>query len=275
LSTTASKRTQCGFGLLRQNTKIDIAAKGHAEWLLINNYSGHGQAENTPGFTGVALWNRMANAGYGTIYTFNAGEVVSSLFNATKINFGQDGVRGLLNAPYHALGLMSGNRDIGIGVSDKYDVGITPNNRTAIVIDMGRLLTDNEQLALSGSVRTYPCEGTVGVDTKLLNESPNPIANRDLHNNPIGSSVVVVIDKNHILAITSATMINSTNSSSVKMLTPVTGSNDVNKNMTVNEGFVSPDVPLVANTKYQVTLNGTDNGAVFSRTFNFTTGNGN
>ena len=34
-------RVSCGFGSVSENTDLDQAAQAHANWLMINNYTGH------------------------------------------------------------------------------------------------------------------------------------------------------------------------------------------------------------------------------------------
>lgn len=38
-----AERVRCGFGSLKQNTKLDDAAYGHVYWKQINGYTGHYQ----------------------------------------------------------------------------------------------------------------------------------------------------------------------------------------------------------------------------------------
>lgn len=65
-----AERLRCGFGLLAQNPALDTAARGHADWLLINNYTGHYQIAGTTGFTGLTPDDRLVAAGYGTSGSF-------------------------------------------------------------------------------------------------------------------------------------------------------------------------------------------------------------
>ncbi len=272
-----AERERCGFGLLAQNSALDTAARGHADWLLINNYTGHYQAAGTLGFTGVNPVDRNVSAGYDALGSFAYTEVQTDDGGA-KTGRGATSVRGLLNAPYHMLGMMRGYRDVGISVRDKSDVNLSPNNRNTLNIDFAYKNVVGPQLAATGSVRTYPCEGSTGLDRLLTDETPNPAPGRDLRLNPLGTSIGVVVDVGKTLTITSASMIKVAGGTAVVLRTPITGSNDPNAiggvtYITKNEGFVSVDAPLEALTQYQVTIAGTSNGTAFTRTFGFTTGN--
>lgn len=271
-----SERGRCGFGLMAQSTELDMAARGHADWLLLNDYTGHYQAAGTPGFTGVAPVDRDVSAGYGALGSFAYSEVQSDDGGA-KTGRGATSVRGLLNAPYHMLGMIRGYRDVGVSVRDKSDVNLSPNNRNTLNIDFAHKNVVGPQLAAAGSVRTYPCEGSTGLNRLLTEETPNPAPGRDLRLNPLGTSIGVVVDIGKTLIITSASMIKVASGTAVAMRAPVTGSNDPNaingvSYFNANEGFVSADAPLEANTQYQVSITGTSSGTAFSRTFVFTTG---
>jgi uncharacterized protein YkwD len=274
-----AERAACGFGLLAQNTALDNAARGHADWLLTNNYVGHYQAVGTPGFTGVVPEDRMTFAGYAVLNSFGSTEVASDT-GGNKSGIGIVRVRSLLNAPYHMLGMVRGWRDLGISVRDNTDVSssnITLSS-SRLIIDFGSKNISGLQEPIIGNVRTYPCNGTTGVNRQLVNETPNPVPKRDLFINPLGSSIGVAIALGHTIAISNASILNAATGAGVVVRPAVTAANDPNATggiyfLNFNEAFISADAPLAALTTYQATINGTDNGVAFSRTFSFTTGN--
>ncbi|WP_244095917.1 CAP domain-containing protein [Rhodoferax ferrireducens] len=272
-----AERSRCGFGLLAQNAALDTAARGHADWLLINNYTGHYQIAGTTGFTGLAPDDRLVASGYGTSGSFQSNAEAELDANGTKAGNGVTGIRRLLNAPYHMLEMIRGYRDVGVAVRDKLDVGISPNTRFVLNTSFGYKNSDGPQVAASGSVLTYPCDGSTGMVPSLTAESPNPVPGRNLGANPLGTSVGVKVDIGNTLVITSASMIKVSTGTPITLRAPVTAANDPNAIAGVsyfknNEGFVSADAPLEANTQYQVTIAGTNGGTAFSRTFAFTTG---
>lgn len=272
-----AERERCGFGLLAQNAAIDTAARGHADWLLINGYTGHFQVAGTTGFTGVAPVDRLVAAGYGARGSFTA-DAESQIDNGgAKTGTATSDIRRLLNAPYHLLEMTRGYRDVGISVREKSDVTISPNNRNYLNMDFGYKNIDGPQVAAAGTVRTFPCEGSTGIVKSLSGESPNPVPGRNLQVLPLGSSIGVSVDVGNTLVITSASMIKTSTGASITLLAPVVAANDPNAINGVsyfknNEGFVSADAPLETNTQYQVTIAGTNGGTAFSRTFTFTTG---
>ena len=256
-----AERSQCGFGLLAQNAQLDTAAAGHANYLGVNNTSGHIQVAGQPGFTGVTIADRAANAGY------KVGDV--SEIAAARIAGSVSGIRGLLVAPYHLAAAMRGYRDVGIGYS-----ALSTNS---LVVNFGYASGGSLQLMSGTDIQTYPCNGSVGASRQLQYETPNPVPGRDLVANPIGTPILVAARVGNTLAITSATMIKVSTGASVQMRPAMGMSNDPNKVNGVsyfmsNEAYVAPEAALDPNSQYQVTVTGTNNGASFSRTFTFTTG---
>jgi uncharacterized protein YkwD len=132
-----SERSRCGFGSLRPSAELDSAAKSHAAWLFFNNATGHMQRPGTPGFTGVAPWDRLITADYGPDYSFESTEV-QVFHNSTERGSGANAVRSLLNAPYHLVNMLRGYREVGIGVKEKIDLGLGKNNQNIVNIVLAK-----------------------------------------------------------------------------------------------------------------------------------------
>ena len=275
-----AERKRCDFYPLVQNARLDKSAKGHADWLLKNDKSGHYQTTGTPLFTGATPYDREAAAGYGEGAAFTDSEVE---FDSTVPKFGQgtSAVRNFLNAPYHQLAMLRGYRDVGVSVRGKFDIGVSPNNRSAVNIDFGYLNSVGLRAAPADTVRTYPCEGSTGVNRFLEEETPNPVPTRNLRTDPLGSTIGVVGDVGTTLTITSASMTNVSSGASVALRTPVTAATDPNATggtgngyIYPNEGYILADAPLDASTAYKATITGTNNGKPFTKKFTFVTGSG-
>lgn len=269
-----AERINCGLGTLTQNNQLDSAAKAHAEWLLGNNYVGHGEVANTPGFTGANPMDRAVAAGYMT--TGQAGgvsEVVTSRQGvSSKASFGVTGLRNLLNAPYHSLGLLGASRDVGIAVRDAVDTASTFGPRVAFTSSLGYRAPEGVQDIAASAVVTYPCAGSTGISRQLLNESPNPVPGRDLATSPLGSSIMMVVREGQTLTVASASMTAVSTGLPVTLRTPVTSANDPNASLGTHKAYVAADAPLQANSAYDVVINGANNGTAFTRSFRFTTG---
>jgi len=271
-----AERGRCGFGKLMPNAALDVAAKGHADWSLINNFIGHYQTANTPGFTGISPENRMTAAGYSKNGSFSGqDESVTMQKSSNKSGFGATSVRQLLNAPFHAASLLEGWRDVGISVRNDIDVSSTAAHGARVMIQINPAYPSSTgpQLPAPDEVLTYPCAGTTGVEYALRNESPNPVPERDLSKNPLGSSIQVMLRAGQTLTISSAQMTNVATGAAVALRTPVTSDNSPHQGyLRAHQGFVSADTPLTPLTTYDVTLRGTNNGTAFVKSFAFTTG---
>ena len=270
-----AERANCGYGLLTQNDKLDVSSKGHANWLLVNNQAGHYQVAGTPMFTGVTPQDRQVAAGYSA--SFEGSEVTAKIGALSKVGQGVLMVRNLLNAPYHGVAMTRGYRDTGVSVRELADNGITPSNLTVVNIDFGYKYANGMQSPTTGTLRTYPCEGSKGVNRFLAEETPSPVPGRNLGASPLGTSIVIAGDVGTTLTISGATMVNVATNAAVTMRAPVTSKNDAygSTYLLTNEGYVSADASLDPMTAYKVTVTGTNNSSAFSRTFMFTTGSGN
>jgi uncharacterized protein YkwD len=273
-----AERSHCGFGVLAQNTALDSAARGHADWQHLNHIVGHIQSVGDIGFTGVMPADRITAAGYSTLGQFDsADEYYSITATDAKSGKGSDGVRFLLNAPYHLRSLVAGFREIGFSVRNAPDAGSATGSRVVVQADLANKTSDGKQLIGPNDVVSYPCEGTTGVNAALVNESPNPVPGRDLLVNPLGSSIYIAVREGQTLAITNASMIKVSTGSNVTLRNTITSANDpyapcASGCYKSHEAYIAADAPLDTNAQYQVTVNGSNNGASFSRTFRFTTG---
>ena len=125
-------------------------------------------------------------------------------------------------------------------------------------------------------IKTYPCEGTTGVNFQLRGEIPNPVPGRDLAVNPIGTPILFVVRDGNVLQITNVSMVKTLTGAVIALRDVVTAANEPNKGyFSLNEAYVAPNAPLERNTQYTVTFSGTNSGSPFTnRTFTFATGSG-
>ena len=277
-----AERGRCGFGLLAANAPLDAAARAHADYQIINSLNSHLQnARQFPeGFTGTDPAARVRAQGYTDLggVTDEFAFFTSSRPPLSKRGIGMLGVRGLLNAPYHLNGLMTGYRDVGMAVRSKEDTG-KGQEGVFVQINAAYTASAGPQLLGSSDVQTYPCEGTTGVNRQLTNETPNPVPGRDLRTAPLGSTVYIAVREGNRLTITSAAMTRAATGEAVTLRAPVTSANDpygpcLTGCFGPHQAYVVPDAPLLPDTAYTVMVSGTNNGAAFSRSFIFSTGSG-
>ena len=270
-----AERGFCGFGVLAQSAALDKAALAHANWQIANNTFGHYEIAGTPLFTGVTPIDRVNIAGYSDQSAMIGDEISSNSYNL-KTGYGEIGTRNLLNAPYHLAGLMTGYREVGISLRNSTDLGVVSPNKV-LQFDLAYRAADGQQLFSAADVKTYPCDGSLGISPNMSGERPNPVPGRDLFANPLGSSVYVALREGNVLKITDTTMTNVATGAPVALRPPLTSTNDPNAtpNQTYfkpHQALIIPDAAMSPFTRYQVTVNGTNNGLAFSRTFAFTTG---
>ena len=264
-----AERQRCGFGTLAQNANLDQAALAHANWQLLNNTYSHTETTGTTGFTGATPTNRATAAGYSP-----SGSVSESLAFGTspsKSGRGEAGIRELLSAPYHAATMLDSARDVGISVRSPIDLGLSS---LIPVTQVSPGLSTTFQLLASDTVATYPCANTAGVNYRLTNEDPSPVPDRNLRTRPVGHPVIVMVRRGNTLVISSASMSKLSDGQSVALRTPITRANDPNSVLLGNVGYIIADAALEVSTSYAVTINGTNNGAPFTKSFSFTTGTG-
>jgi uncharacterized protein YkwD len=162
-----SERKNCGFGLLKQEPKLDNSAGSHSKYLAANGLQyGHAEAAGLPFFTGVTETIRAAAAGYsGSVAAVLAGD-----FDVTGKWHAVDHVRNLLAAPYHLLGMIDSYSEVGVGHAKQ----ASPNNApgfdyetTVTNISFGRQAGVND--LDPNQVYTWPCAGSTGVNRILTN----------------------------------------------------------------------------------------------------------
>ncbi len=259
-----AERMKCGFGAIQQNTLLDTAAKNHAKYNLDHKEFGHYETQGKPGFTGVDAPARAIAAGYKPVAWVSEGISYRHFFSPVATN-----VLSQLSAPYHSQTMLAEYTDIGIGYSNMVEgeVGATVFNYGSGNLEIGQLPSS------SVGVRTYPCEGVTGVYTALYGEVPSPMT-RDMSIAPAGHPIMVIGDHNKKLTLTSATIIEMPTGRSLPIHRLSTKDNDINANTLrgPHVGYVLPDVPMLPNTAYSVTVSGTNNGQAFTRNFTFSTG---
>lgn len=256
-----AQRLHCGFGLLQQDSKLDVAAQGHANYLTVNNLlPGHYQDQTRfpLGFTGNTINDRTTAAGY--MATFGD-EVIAGAEMKYGSSLGQSGIMDLFTTPYHGNGLLYANRDIGIGFG-KY-----------MVVEFGTTTARPKQQIPANQVLTYPCEGTTGVLSKsYVDENPAPIAGRNLQSNPIGHPIYVKVSEGNTLVLSSY-ILRKTGTSVDLALQLLNKATDTTKTITDDAtAIVMPLAPLERNASYLFAASGTNNGNPISVTFTFTTG---
>jgi uncharacterized protein YkwD len=246
------------------NEQVTEAAQNHADNMAKNLYLGHEETPGLPGFTGVTLKDRLATVGYSSYVEGEDGYQTNE--NQTP---GEDNpvltIRSLFMLPYHALALLNGHHDFGMGVSKN------GANSFSSIDFASKTLADHSVIP-AGEIRMWPCNGVSDILSKSLREEgPNPIPGRNLRTNPIGTPTYVIARSGNKLDITSYE-VRSAGGTSVA-IAKVLGK-DVADLLGANPSQMAiiPNNPLELSTTYTSTVTGTNNGVPFTKTCQFTTG---
>lgn len=267
-----AQRVSCGFGSLDQSAQIDTAAQAHSDYLKNNNLAGSHYEDQTnypAGFTGVTPDVRIKAAGYAA--SSGAGSEVIGYASASTFGttLGRAAVMGLFLAPYHGMGMLQGDRDVGIGYNTV---------STQLIMDFGYTNVRPKQQLASNVVASYPCNGTTGVLTKsYYDESPAPFAGRNLQTTPIGHPIFLKVRDAQTLALSAYELRKSgaTMPVPVQLLSKASDTSGIfrdNSNI-----VIVPTVPLDPNSTYTFTASGSNTtvsntAQAVNVSFTFTTG---
>jgi hypothetical protein len=251
------RRQQVGLPALSYNPNLEQSSRGHANYLAVNDTTGHFQSSTAPGFTGVDPFARISATPYGA--PFSSNEVIA--FGPLG---GADGVEGLIQAIYHRFGVFSSSvNEIGTGFNTSH-LAFTPPN--VLVVNAA---ATGAVPPLPAWVGLYPFDGQTGVTRDFYSdtESPDPVAGA----NRVGYPISIHVDESRALVVTSFTV------------TPVSPpgpalATTLLDNVTDASGFtpawaaaVIPTAPLAYGTEYEVSFTGTAGGDPLTRTWRFTT----
>ncbi len=292
-------RVLCGFGALRQDTRLDAASLNHARYLNnisfisgVSVLSHYEEITTDPFYTGRLPWDRTAFTPLGTDYGTYVAEILlgtswgydttnPSLVIPTLQQRGTDAMRSLLNTVYHLTGAMYDGADVGFGAELRtVSTGTTTRHEEFRFGSLNgyQIPTLNFKLG-TGNLATYPCQGSSNIPPEFVPalESPNPFPAMTSTSQTVGPPIYLKVDVGQELKITYSHV--SQNGVSVP-ITVLTNANDPNfvpdrvneKYIGTNEAFVIPTVALIPNTTYSVSLAGTINSVPFSRSFAMSTG---
>lgn len=269
-----AERIRCGFGALRQAPQLDASAMAHANWGVLNQQLSHLESLYPNGLTGITVGDRAKYQGYYSL-PGGLGEVFSGFTNMpASASEGITSMRLLLNAPYHMVFMTAPYRDMGVGVRRIADVGKT-KGFDLVMTEFGVRQSDSFQDLATDAVVTYPCEGTTGVAYSLNNEEPNPIPGRDLSTKPLGSSIIFRVRRGQKLNIDAISVVETATGTAVGLRRHVGGNGDEDstyKDFDASVAYVAAESPMKPNTSYTVKVNGSNDGASFSKQFTFQTG---
>jgi uncharacterized protein YkwD len=278
-----AERTAAGLGVVRQSAELDVAAKGHSNYLAINNDLGatHSQITNRAGFTGARAFTRVQLANYSTNFTV---EDISP-----ELNSPVEGVRDLLSMPYHRMGLHDHRaRDIGLGfvpsgstlpAGSTSAVGNTILAPLVTVMSYTKTAGFQPMLASARGVSVYPAAGST-VPTMMGSEIPNPVAAELGAWGPgkyPGYTVSLQVPSNSNLVVTSFTLKRVTSTGAkLAVNAKLLDQNDetyLKPNGYKNWAHLVPLAPLSQGSTFEAAFTGTVDGKPLTKTWRFETRN--
>ena len=253
-------RSQCGFPVFQENTVLDQAAQAHAKYEGLNSIVTDAEIPGHPGFTGITGADTAATFGWPSeVYTGRGDVGYYSASTVTPSQFGQKFVAAWVGGVYHVAIVTIPANLVGFGEYETTYKGYPIGSGT---VQLGQSAT----YTLANGPLTFPCQGVSGLAYKGAGETPIPPNT----SGSWGSPVSVTGNVNDTVTLTSAIYTGpGGNAIPVQILN---ASTDPNKQLAEYQAVAYPTQPLPPNTQYTVVLNGTFNGAVFSRKFTFTTG---
>lgn len=290
-------RTECGFGALTQDTRLDRAADGHGKYLVAEylNATHYQTNRANPFFTGYAPEDRAIATGYLNADQSNGrvsedisfGGVLPSAFNLAN------GVYNLLNAPYHALDVLAPYQHVGIAVQwpaktgfrDRHaEMGIQAMD-SAMVVKVGTTVSNGRatvQALPADDILTYPCTASTGpILNTFRGEVPDPFFNqRNYVTNPVGTPFYVVARHGSGLRVTSSKLTHIASGKVVPLMAPrhsdtelFPGTNQlVSNSQLMDWAFIFPDEGLEVG-KYRMEITATIKGKTVNKVSEFTTTN--
>ena len=261
-------RQQCGFAKFQENTVLDTAAQNHAKWEGLNSTVSDSEQSGQAGFTEGNYQARATYAGFpSSVFVTGASGAGQTVFQTDFVaaTAGQQFVYGLLGGVYHAVVAAYPANIVGFG---EYETQATSGSYTYTNSWQSMSFASTQSQTIGNAPLTFPCEGVTGLPYREVAEIP-PAPNASASGT--GTPVVVMGNATDTIVLQSATMTDTSGNTITLQL--LNSAADPNNLIAAHEAIAYPTSPLSPNTKYTVSLTGTYNGAAFSRTFSFTTGN--
>lgn len=246
-------RGRCGFGLLKQDTRLDQAADDHSNYMALHQVLTHTQTQGMPGFTGVTVLDRGTFRNYGG---FIGEGVVRGGASMTLT----DALAVLAQAAYHSATAFAPVTDIGFGQRTQ--------GASFVTVNYGQDRSSILQQMAGDAVALAPCNGETGWLRVHAPESPNPMPGVPL--GTYGAALTAQVRDGQYISVDSWTLTDP-NGAMVPATQRAFGS-DPNNGVAINRAVLIPNTVLAPNTTYNVVLRGKNSGIPFERRYSFTTG---
>ncbi|MBA5686139.1 CAP domain-containing protein [Rugamonas apoptosis] len=249
------RRAQIGVAVLARNSKLELAAQGHADYQRINNTVTHVQTAGLPGFTGATLADRLANAGYVLVRPYAYGEIISATNSSSGFVLAEE----LVTAIYHRFVMFEPVfKEMGTGAA------LTSSGYSYFTCDMGA--NNGYGIGLGGGrAANYPVNGQTQVPTSFLsnNETPDPVPNL----NEVGYPISMHADITATMTVQNFTVQPHGGAPLATRLL----SHATDTETPPSAAAIVPLAALQSGTTYDVAFSGAVDGVPLSRSWSFTT----
>lgn len=247
------RRSQTGLSVLARNSLVDLAAQRHSSYQQQNEIT-HVQEVGKPGFTGVALADRLRQVNY-LSSSFFIGEVISASTSSSGFYLSEE----LITAIYHRFVMFEPRfKEIGAGA--------VTNNAGYTILTINFAANNGYGPGIGNTnLATWPFSGQTNIPINFFSdfESPDPVENQ----NEVGYPISVHADADLTIAVTSFTVRPRGGVDlNVKRLSTATDSHTPQ-----SAASIVPLTKLTPNTVYDVTFTGALAGVPITKTWSFTT----
>lgn len=218
-------RAKAGLAPVKQNTKLDEAAQGHAEYVHLNGFSEmHDQTEGKPGYTGQVPSTRAKNA----LYDAPVGEVMLGAGRAVDYP-----IEAWLSSIYHRAGpLDAATADVGFARHTFTHPEMSGDFKVT-VLDYG---VATKVVPNATGYWVWPYDGATDLQISY-SEIPNPAP--DLAE--LGYAISVTVNPGDAISAESFNL--NCNGQDVPSRL-ITSANDINKLVTSDWVFLQPETAL-------------------------------
>jgi uncharacterized protein YkwD len=261
-----NRRAACGFGLLKQDVRLDSSAVAHAKYVVLPNSAALSHVESKAISMELFTGTNPIDRAFAQAYMANPATFDEN-FGAgyfSESNFGELLASDLMNAPLHLVSMLRSNRDVGIGISSaNRGAGSLPFK--ALVLNMSTIVGTQEP----NGVQTFPCEATSVPGAFYGGELPDPFPGRNYATDPMGSPLAILSRRGSNLMLNRYSFRKT--GSQQELVLNVLSSQNRSATIRKNETVLVPDLPLAPNASYSVSLTGTLDGVAWFKAFTFTT----
>lgn len=269
LATLNTERERCGFGSVRRHAALDTAAGWHATYLkqrfLEGRPASHLQDPALSAFVATTPAERVLKAGYAYAAT---GEYLSFAPLAGTAAPGDALVRAMLATVYHLVGMLDGNRDVGVAVTL---ADAAPQGFRQAILAWETGTPSGSRPTEPAGLLTYPCAGSSGLQPFMYGESPDPFAGLGFVAGPgVGHPLYLRAPAGTQLrlAVAQLTHVGTGRPVAVQLYH---ASDDAQRQLGGHQAFVIPREALEQGASYRVQLQGSIDGVPFTRDFSFGT----